>query len=199
MKQETDSMKNEDGSQHPEVRSQKPDLRPPTSSFILHPSYFLCLLLAATTPLPAATSNAPAGTKKASAQKVTGAKVQESGPDTAPLANLPVPKSSFGLSRTSGKDPFYPNSERLQEKLTVTTTNQVAAVVPEVRINGFSGNAARPLVILNNQTFGEGDEQNVTTAAGRARVRCVGIRMAEQTVEIEINGQRQTLKFQDRK
>jgi hypothetical protein len=54
-------------------------------------------------------------------------------------------------------------------------------------------------VIINNVTFGEGDEQMVTTAAGRAQVRCLEIRSQEQTVRIEINGQRRELKFLDRK
>jgi hypothetical protein len=39
----------------------------------------------------------------------------------------------------------------------------------------------------------------VTTAAGRAKVRCIAIRTQEQAVEIEINGERRELKFLDRK
>lgn len=175
------------------------------SFFMLHSSFcrtfFLSILLGVVSPVRAATSDAPAGPKKASPPKASSAKDSASTPVTSPLApdTLHVPKSSFGLGRASGKDPFYPNSARLQEKLPVTTNPVAAAVVPEVRINGFSGNAARPLVILNNLTFGEGDEQQVTTAAGRTRVRCIAIRMAEQAVDIEINGQRRELKFQDRK
>jgi hypothetical protein len=155
---------------------------------ILHQLLFTILLLgflALVTPVHAATSNAAAG-------------ATTNAPTTAP-AELVVPRSHFGSVLDGGKDPFYPGSARFQRVIPVTPTNQVATVAPEVQINGFSGNAARPLVIINNVTFGEGDEQMVTTAAGRAQVRCLEIRSQEQTVRIEINGQRRELKFLDRK
>ena len=128
----------------------------------------------------------------------TGAKTNAPAASGVP-AEIPIPKSRFQSDLAGGKDPFYPGSARLQAKVPVARTNQVAAVVPEVKINGFSGNAARPLVIINNLTFGEGDEQMVTTAAGRAKVRCLAIRMEDQVVEIEINGLRRVLNFQERK
>lgn len=162
-----------------------------------HNLLFTTLLLgalAAVTPVQAAaskvTSNAPAGSNKSSPAAASV--------NVAPAAMV-IPKSQFGALPESGKDPFYPDSARLQKKISVSQTNNVATVAPEVRINGFSGNATRPLVIINNVTFGEGDEQMVTTAAGRARVRCVEIRTQDQAVEIEINGQRRELKFVDRK
>lgn len=151
-------------------------------------------LLTAVIPAKAAASKVPTNTPAGSR---TNAPVATS--VNVPPAEISIPKSHFGSLLESGKDPFYPGSARLQRKTPVTQTNQVVAVAPEVRINGFSGNQARPLVIINNLTFGEGDEQMVTTAAGRAKVRCVEIRTQDQAVEIEINGQRRELKFQDRK
>lgn len=136
-------------------------------------------------PVHAATSNAAASAKT-------------NAPSAAP-AELVVPRSHFGSVLDGGKDPFYPGSARFQRVIPVAPTNQVVTAAPEVQINGFSGNAARPLVIINNVTFGEGDTQMVTTAAGRAQVRCLEIRSQEQTVRIEINGQSRELKFLDRK
>lgn len=143
--------------------------------------------LAVVTPVNAATSNA-------AASATTNA------PAAAP-SELVVPRSHFGSVLDGGKDPFYPGSARFQRVIPVAPPDQdqVAPVTPDVQINGFSGNAARPLVIINNVTFGEGDTQMVTTTAGRAQVRCLEIRRQEQTVQIEINGQRRELKFLDRK
>lgn len=136
----------------------------------------------------AASSNAPTNTK-------TNAPAD----NTATLAVV-SPKSRFSSLPGGGKDPFHPDSVRTRRTTTVAQTNQVpVVVVPEVKINGFSGNPALPLVILNNVTFGEGDEQTVMTAAGRAKVRCVQIRTQDQSVVIEINGERRELKFASRK
>jgi len=157
------------------------------TGFILHPSCFiLALALAAVTPVKAATSK----TSSTAPAAASGA--------GAP-ADMPITRSHFGSLLENGKDPFYPNSVRIQRKPEVAQTNQVVAIAPEVRINGFSGNTARPLVIINNITFGEGDEQTVKTAAGSAQVRCLEIRMQDQAVEIEINGQRREIKFLGRK
>lgn len=184
--------KSEAGSRNSDHRPPASDLRLRTSFFILQSSFCLLCVLAAVT------------------QKVSGARDQVSGPDTSHRAPdtshahrapdiLVIPKSQFGALPQSGKDPFYPDSARHQRKVSLTQTNQMVAVAPEVRIHGFSDNASRPLVIINNVTFGEGDEQMVTTIAGRARVRCLEIRTQDQAVEIEINGQRRELKFLDRK
>jgi hypothetical protein len=139
-------------------------------------------------PVVAAASSTPSGAKTNAPAAASGASVE-----------ITIPKSRFAPSTEGGKDPFFPNSARLERKIPATQTNKVVAVVPELRINGFSGNAARPLVIINNLTFGVGDEQMVTTAAGRAQVRCVEIRTEDQAVVIEMNGQRRELKFLDRK
>jgi hypothetical protein len=50
------------------------------------------------------------------------------------------------------------------------------------------------LVIINNHTFAEGDEEDVSTPGGRIRVRCVEIR--GNSVLVEADGQRQELTFQ---
>jgi len=165
-----------------------------SSFFILHSPLGLALLLAAGVPVSAAptkaTTPAPTGTTNPRPAAADGV--------GAP-AEMPITRSHFGSLLENGKDPFYPNSVRIQRKPEVAQTNQVVAVAPEVRINGFSGNTARPLVIINNITFGEGDEQTVKTAAGSAQVRCLEIRMQDQAVEIEINGQRREIKFLGRK
>jgi hypothetical protein len=154
----------------------------------LHQLLFTALLmgfLAVFTPVHAATSNVAVG-------------ATTNAPTAAP-AELVVPRSHFGSVLDGGKDPFYPGSTRFQRVIPVAPTNPVPVVTLEVQINGFSGTAARPLVIINSVTFGEGDQQMVTTTAGRAEVRCLEIRSQEQTILIEINGQRRELKFPNRK
>lgn len=147
--------------------------------------------LAAVTAAPAASPKTAAATTKTNTPAAKTA--QAAAPDAA------IPMSHFAPLQEGGKDPFYPNSGRLQFTPTVTPSNKVAVVVADVRINGFSGNAARPLVIINNVTFGEGDEQMVVVTNGRARVRCLGIRMPEQAATVEVNGERRELRFLERK
>ena len=85
--------------------------------------------LAAVTPFQAApskaTSTAPTGSTNPTpaATSVTGA-----------LAEMPVTRSHFGSLLENGKDPFYPNSVRIQRKPEVTQTNPLVAVAPEVRM-----------------------------------------------------------------
>lgn len=121
--------------------------------------------------------------------------------DPAPV-EITIPKSHFASQLEGGKDPFYPTSARFEPKPPPSKPGgggKVVPVVPDLKINGFSGNASRPLAIINNVTFGVGDEQAVTSSAGRTQVRCIEIRTEDQAVVIEINGQRRELKFEDRK
>jgi hypothetical protein len=102
-----------------------------------------------------------------------------------------APKSVFNLPTSSkeGRDPFFPNSMRPYEAAYNVTHTGVSALV----LRGFSGPAGHRLVIINNHTFGEGDEEDVTTPAGRIRVLCVEIR--GNSVLVEADGQREELTF----
>jgi hypothetical protein len=136
----------------------------------------------------AAPSNAPASTAagKSNAPVATNA---------APV-EAPIPLSVFTMPtpKGGGKDPFYPETTRFQQRSPAPSpTNKV--VVAEFKINGFSGNASDPLVIINSNTFGKGDEQMVQTPGGRVKVRCVEINVPERLAVIEVNGDRRELRF----
>jgi hypothetical protein len=87
-----------------------------------------------------------------------------------------------------GRDPFYPESIR-------PYANAMAHVVPvtTLTIRGFSGTPENRMVIINNHTFGAGDEGDVLTPGGRVHVHCLEINA--DNVVIEANNQRRTLSF----
>jgi hypothetical protein len=99
-----------------------------------------------------------------------------------------APKSLFVMpdKPQEGRDPFFPNSMRPYEA--AMAANRHSAAVGSLELRGFSGDLLHRLVIINNHTFAEGDEQYVITAAGRIQVRC--IRINPTSAIIEADGQR---------
>ncbi len=114
----------------------------------------------------------------------------------AVLALAPIPQSTFitPKSRLDGVDPFFPFSKRLEFVESPNRTNPPTAL-GELVVKGFSGTVASPLVIINDHTFGVGDEGNVTTPQGRVRIRCLEIRMKNESVTVEANNERRELRF----
>jgi len=116
--------------------------------------------------------------------------------NAAPV-ELVIAQSVFVLPSgpSEGKDPFYPRSSRPYASFVLTRTNAVAApavaVSAELHLNGISGTAARPLAIINNRTFEVGEEGDVYSNIGRARIRCIEIR--PDSVIIQIGGERRML------
>jgi hypothetical protein len=90
-------------------------------------------------------------------------------------------------------DPFFPLSTRLNV-VDSNSTNK-PSVLGDLVLKGFSGTAASPLVIINDRTFGVGDVKEVVTAQGRARVRCLEIRLKEEFALVEANNERRELRF----
>jgi len=89
-----------------------------------------------------------------------------------------------------GRDPFFPDSLRPYESAVV---NNHTAEITSLIFKGVSGPPGHQLVIINNHTFGAGDEGDVTTAQGRLHIRCVEIKA--DSVVIESGGQRVILNF----
>jgi hypothetical protein len=114
-------------------------------------------------------------------------------------AELELPKSVFIIPTTfaEGKDPFFPLSTRLNPPPPppVTPTNVAPAVVQFVQLDlkGISGAVNRRLAIINNQTFGVGEEGEVTVNSGRVRVVCKEIK--DDSVLVLVNGQERTLRL----
>lgn len=107
--------------------------------------------------------------------------------------NAPV-RSIFILptNPTEGRDPFFPNSMRPYEAF--ISKRQVE--LSSIEVKGFSEINGHRYVIINNHTFGEGDEADVLTPEGRVHVHCLAI--TPDSVLVEAGGVRHLLKFQDR-
>jgi hypothetical protein len=109
----------------------------------------------------------------------------------APASPGPI-RSVFAqpASPSEGRDPFFPESQRPYQS-TVVATHAVEITV--LTIKGISGMPGHRMAIINNHTFGAGDEGDVLTSNGRVHVRCVEIRA--DTVMVEVNGQKSELHF----
>jgi hypothetical protein len=88
-----------------------------------------------------------------------------------------------------GRDPFYPESIRPYANAMASHV----APITTLAIKGFSGTPENRMVIINNHSFGVGDEGDVLTPGGRVHVHCLEINA--DSVVIEANNQRRTLNF----
>jgi hypothetical protein len=71
--------------------------------------------------------------------------------------------------------------------------------VAELHLKGISGTAEKPLAIVNTTTFTSGEENDVLSAGGRLRIRCLEINMAAGTVLVQVGGERRELRLQGAK
>jgi hypothetical protein len=108
----------------------------------------------------------------------------------APLS----PRSVFNLPSNSkeGCDPFFPASLRPYENA-VPVAGSHTNDLTDLRLNGISGTPNHRLAIINNVTFGVGDEAEVRTSQGRIQIHCVEI--TPNSAVIEAGGQRQELHY----
>jgi hypothetical protein len=130
-------------------------------------------------------TNAPSG----SAPAVTNA---------AP-ALPPIPQSVFSvpLNPQEGKDPFFPLSMRIFNDVVVKTNLQpVAVIAVELKLNGISGTADHRLAIINNRTFGVGEEGEVVSNAGRVHIICKDIKA--DSVLVLVAGEERVLRLRSR-
>lgn len=114
-----------------------------------------------------------------------------------PFIEPALPQSAFTIPKKvrDGRDPFYPKSTRVygtdQLAKPVVTVNPVA----DLALKGISGTAEEPLAIINNINFAAGEENDVTTRAGRIRIRCVEINRSAGTVLVQVGGERRELRL----
>ncbi|HEV2330162.1 MAG TPA: hypothetical protein VGY56_15375 [Verrucomicrobiae bacterium] len=123
--------------------------------------------------------------------------VGAAGPLVAAQADTNAPvKSVFILpsNPNEGRDPFFPNSMRPYEDA-APRQQQRSVDLTTLQIKGYSEIAGHRYVIINNHTFGEGDEGEVLTPGGRVHIRCLAV--SAESVMVEANGARQLLKFSD--
>jgi hypothetical protein len=154
-----------------------------------------CASLRARTFLLAAALLSPAFAAHA-AQTPAGASGHAKAATNAVPAVPEPPKSIFINPSTSqeGRDPFYPQSTRLAKSQGVTSskTNLPPPVV-DLQLKGISGGVNRRLAIINNRTFGIGEEGEVTSNAGVVRITCQDIK--DDSVRVLVNGREQSLRL----
>jgi hypothetical protein len=110
----------------------------------------------------------------------------ETNKPAGPATNAPAainPNEYKSIFENKGRDPFFPTSSRSAIQVSADGGDQPAVVLV---LKGISGSASHRLAIINDHTFASGDENEVLTAAGRIRVRCLEIR--DDTAVVTILG-----------
>ena len=92
-----------------------------------------------------------------------------------------------------GRDPFFPNSMRPYAERMSHTRHPVE--LTSLKIKGVSQIGGQLYIIINNHTFGAGDEGDVITPEGRIHIKCLSINA--DSVLIESGGTQHILKFSD--
>lgn len=113
---------------------------------------------------------------------------------TAPAKPAPV-LSVFVMPAgvREGRDPFYPESTRPYEGTAPAAVAVDPAEATVLKVPGYSFSNGKRMVIINNHTFGIGEDGDVMTTSGRVHIRCLDIRNDSTTVEV--NGRRRELKI----
>jgi hypothetical protein len=94
-------------------------------------------------------------------------------------------------SPKDGHDPFFPDSLRPYASAIVNVNH--GAEITSLVFKGISGPPDHRLVIINNHTFGAGDEGDVTTSQGRIHIRVLEIK--SDAVVVESAGQQVILTY----
>jgi hypothetical protein len=92
---------------------------------------------------------------------------------------------------SEGRDPFFPNSIRPYAEYQSHVKHPLD--VTSLQIRGISQIAGQLYVIINNHTFGAGDEGDVITPQGRIHLKCLSI--SQDSVLVESGGMQHLLKF----
>jgi hypothetical protein len=107
--------------------------------------------------------------------------------------NAPPPRSVFSLPTNprEGHDPFWPESTRIFDSAP-SVTHSVEPTT--LKINGYSMVNGRPIIIINNVSFLNGDEADLPApGGGRTHLHCVDIQ--PDYVVVEVNGVRRDIRF----
>ena len=120
--------------------------------------------------------------------------------NTAPAAAEVKPGRSVFVVPTDpkeGKDPFFPRSLRPYGTTSAPVKAGSSNVPPaiELTLSGISGNAEKPLAIINNVTFGINDDNDVIVKGRRIRIRCVDINLEEGRVRVQFGSELRDLRL----
>jgi len=114
-------------------------------------------------------------------------------------SDLLIPKSVFVSEGATGKDPFFPNSTRLQKKAPEDTGK--SQPIKEdfsrlLKLTGITG-GAKPGATINNLTFAVGEEQEVKFEGRKIRIRVLEIRAKSVLLNVERQSEPLELKLRD--
>lgn len=121
----------------------------------------------------------------------------------APLKIAPpaLIKSVFHADVGSGKDPFYPNSQRrqqmIEQPLTTNSAPQSSAVFNLLALKGISGSKGQRLALINSSTLGVGELAEVRCGLQWVKIRCREIRDRSVLIELDGLGELKELKLRD--
>ncbi|MDB6066787.1 MAG: hypothetical protein JWR26_2995 [Pedosphaera sp.] len=125
---------------------------------------------------------------------LTTAHGENTKPTKAPAATnsappeVSIPLSIFNLTNGVVKDPFFPLSIRQAVK---STNAAPAFSASSFVLKGLSGSSDRRLALINNRTLAAGEYAEITTSAGKIKIRCVEIR--DSSVLIRTDAQSETI------
>ena len=93
---------------------------------------------------------------------------------------------------SKGRDPFFPDSTRLQERKSPKQSRGPS--LSDLALKSILGTPPQVFAIINNHTFAPGEEGDVITKNGqRLHIRCVAINPSALTATVEANGTSATL------
>ena len=112
----------------------------------------------------------------------------------SPLAKVEIKPSVF-VSPTAppvGRDPFFPSSKRV---FVGDPKNPVSGPsLADLTLKSILGTPPRVFAVINNHTFGPGDDGDITTKSGqRLHVRCVDINPKAGTATVAADGMSEVL------
>lgn len=140
-------------------------------------------------------TNTAAKSKTGKSDPVVSAVAEE--PEEAAVTAT-IPQSVFVIPSTEkeGKDPFFPRSKRLFATPVVPVPTNQVVTLGDLTIAGISS-GEKPLVIINNVTFGVGDTAEIISGGRRISIQCLEIDLANGKAKIQHSGgEERVLNFQ---
>ncbi len=99
------------------------------------------------------------------------------------------PKAVFSDELLTGRDPFFPDSQRRRPQAQVSQVTAVAqpsSWLAQFQLKGIAWNKDRRLALINNATLAEGEKGPVKVNGQSIIIQCIEIR--ERSVLISIEG-----------
>ena len=135
---------------------------------------------------------AASGVEKTNPPSSTSQSATNSSAKPAPI-EIPVSQFSIPTSISEGRNPFFPDSLLAIKNQVAPTNTQGKPIAVALQLQGISGTPTKRFARIVGKTFEEGEEGPVTVGRSKVQVRCLKIR--DDGVTIEIDGNRQELKL----